>query len=146
MPRNAIENVRIDAVGTAKTLARLMTEFANRSRGFSALPVRVKIEHSQPSLFLCPACGGVLSQLENDDVVRFRCRTGHAYSPLALFTEQEAKLETALWMALRALVERADLSARSPNGRASTVTMPPRDASISTRRPQTRAQTPYASR
>lgn len=112
MPRSAIDNVAVDAVDTAASLARLASTFADRVRTVPARPALGSFESRNPSLFSCPACGGVLSQIDADGVIRFRCRTGHAYSPHALFTEQEETLEAALWTALRSLVERADLSAR----------------------------------
>src|SRR5262245_28380544 len=37
-----------------------------------------------PSSFSCPDCGGVLWELERDDILRFRCRVGHAYTARAL--------------------------------------------------------------
>ena len=40
--------------------------------------------------------GGVLSHIEADGFVRFRCRTGHAYSPATLYFEREETLEIAL--------------------------------------------------
>jgi two-component system chemotaxis response regulator CheB len=64
------------------------------------------------SVYSCPACGGVLWELEDDDQLRFRCRVGHAYSAEGTVEAQAESVETALWMALRALQERAQLSER----------------------------------
>jgi two-component system chemotaxis response regulator CheB len=36
------------------------------------------------SPFTCPECHGVLSRIEEDRILRFRCHTGHAYSDSAL--------------------------------------------------------------
>ena len=66
----------------------------------------------RPSPFTCPACGGVLWESEDDEQLRFRCRVGHAFSAEAAVDEEGAALEDALWTALRALRERADLSDR----------------------------------
>jgi two-component system chemotaxis response regulator CheB len=65
-----------------------------------------------PSAFGCPACGGVLWELEDDDLLRFRCRVGHAYTAEAAAGAQGESVEAALWTALRALQERAQLSDR----------------------------------
>lgn len=66
-----------------------------------------------PSHFSCPECGGVLMEIKDTAyLIRFRCRTGHAYSPDTLVAEQSAALEEALWTALRALEESAVLSRR----------------------------------
>jgi two-component system chemotaxis response regulator CheB len=45
-------------------------------------------------------------------LLRFRCRTGHAYSAETLLATQSDKVEDALWIALRALEEKASLSDR----------------------------------
>jgi two-component system chemotaxis response regulator CheB len=42
-------------------------------------------------------------------VVRYRCRTGHAFSSDALAAAQSKGVEDALWIALRALEENAAL-------------------------------------
>ncbi|HJQ74305.1 MAG TPA: chemotaxis protein CheB [Gaiellaceae bacterium] len=66
----------------------------------------------EPSPFACPACGGVLRELDDDDLLRFRCRVGHAYTAESVTNGQAESVETALWTALRALLERAELCDR----------------------------------
>ncbi len=65
-----------------------------------------------PSSFGCPECGGVLWELREENIVRFRCRTGHAYSSQSLLAMQSERVEAALWAALRGLEERAALTER----------------------------------
>jgi two-component system chemotaxis response regulator CheB len=65
-----------------------------------------------PSQFACPDCGGVLWEVGNRKMLRFRCRVGHAYSPESLLASQTDGLEAALWSAMRALEEKASLTHR----------------------------------
>ncbi|HET8752220.1 MAG TPA: chemotaxis protein CheB [Gaiellaceae bacterium] len=65
-----------------------------------------------PSAFGCPTCGGVLWELEDEDLLRFRCRVGHAFTAEGAVEAQGVSVEEALWVALRALQERAQLSER----------------------------------
>lgn len=66
----------------------------------------------EPSPYSCPECGGVLREVEDGDLLRFRCRVGHAYTADGVLEGQNGSIETALWTALRALQERAALSDR----------------------------------
>jgi two-component system, chemotaxis family, protein-glutamate methylesterase/glutaminase len=65
-----------------------------------------------PSAFSCPECGGVLWELHNGELVRFRCRVGHAFSIESGLAAQTEQLEAALWTALKTLEESASLSKR----------------------------------
>lgn len=66
----------------------------------------------RPSPMVCPECGGVLFEREQDDFLHFRCHVGHAFSEETLFASQSRALEGALWSAVRALEEKAELSRR----------------------------------
>jgi two-component system chemotaxis response regulator CheB len=55
--------------------------------------------------FTCPECHGVLSRLHNDNIVRYRCHTGHAYSVDALMTSITEKIEDSLYSAIRGMDE-----------------------------------------
>jgi two-component system chemotaxis response regulator CheB len=65
-----------------------------------------------PSVFSCPECQGTLWELRDGDLTRFRCRVGHAFSIESMGAKQAEMLESALWAALRALEERANLERR----------------------------------
>ena len=66
----------------------------------------------EPSVYSCPECGGVLWEIQDGDILRFRCRVGHAFSIESMFAEQGESIESALWAALKTLQENADLSRR----------------------------------
>jgi two-component system chemotaxis response regulator CheB len=66
--------------------------------------------HQSP--YSCPECGGVLNDIADQAVMRFRCRVGHAYTADTLVVEQEERIEDMLWAALRALEESAGLKQR----------------------------------
>ncbi|MFB2921674.1 MULTISPECIES: chemotaxis protein CheB [Aerosakkonema] len=130
MPRSAIENVEIDCIlplseiaGVLVKLAReLVVEEADRvsnSMEVESALAQMDMKTLQsdgrpgtPSAFACPECGGVLWELKDGKYVRFRCRTGHAFSPKSLLASQSEALEEALWSALRALEEKSALIRR----------------------------------
>ena len=58
------------------------------------------------SVFTCPECGGSLWQVNEAELVRFRCHVGHALQAETLFAEQANALEAALWTAVRTFKER----------------------------------------
>jgi two-component system chemotaxis response regulator CheB len=66
----------------------------------------------EPTLFTCPDCGGVLWEINDADLLRYRCHVGHAYSAEGLRAEQSEELEEALWTAVRSLEESASLARR----------------------------------
>lgn len=81
------------------------TELVELDMGAISAPDRP----GKPSVFGCPECGGVLWEMEEGPVLRYRCRVGHAYSADSLLSDQTLHLEAALWAALRGLEEKAAL-------------------------------------
>jgi len=128
MPRAAMQHVDVDAVVTLAELARKLPKWTRqkapaapaKSPPLLDLESRLQLEGIPqevvaPGLhaaFSCPACGGVLNEIHDGKLTRFRCRVGHAYNPEALQHAQSLDLETALWAALRALEEQAELARR----------------------------------
>ena len=130
MPRSAVENVEVDHVGPKEQLAALLVRLASEpaAQREIAMPDHIKQEadmaeldagsiHSherpgRPSGFSCPECHGTLFELSEGQLIRFRCRTGHAYSAESLMAEQGANLEAAMYAAMTALKERSALADR----------------------------------
>lgn len=57
----------------------------------------------------CPDCGGVLWQMAEGNILRYRFHTGHAFTSSALLAQQTTKVEETLWAALRMFEERQNL-------------------------------------
>jgi two-component system chemotaxis response regulator CheB len=129
MPRNALQSAEIDHCLTVAGIADLLVRLSKEEAPEGRRPPTALLEREahialddgteditpapgQPSQFSCPACGGVLNEIHDGDLLRFRCRVGHAYGPDALRMEQQSALEGALWAALRALEEQASLARR----------------------------------
>ncbi|MCP6763045.1 MAG: chemotaxis protein CheB [Fischerella sp. CENA71] len=131
MPSSAIENVYdIDYVLSLAEIPGVLVELANTpvEEEENFVPEQMEYESEiaeldmeainndsrpgKPSGFVCPECGGSLWELQEGDLLRFRCRTGHAFSAETLLAEQSDALEDALWIAMRALKEKSSLARR----------------------------------
>lgn len=135
MPTSAIDHVDVDHVVPLTEMAGLLARLCKEEVDDARVPVSplLAIEadmalmddeamnHSdrpgRPSGFSCPDCAGVLWEIRDGEMVRYRCRVGHAWSAESLLGEQSEQLDSALWMALRGLEEKAAL-ARTLHDRA----------------------------
>lgn len=80
----------------------------NIALGDNALHTGV-LQLGSPSYFTCPECHGVLIQIEEGALLRFRCHTGHAYSQETLLAEVNEAIEMSLWNAVRTMDEKTIL-------------------------------------
>jgi two-component system chemotaxis response regulator CheB len=132
MPGSAIDHVAVDHVAAPAEIATFLDTLVRRTvperevtlvspdrdetassvaDGLVALEDR-RQQPGIPSTMSCPECHGVLWEVGDGNLVRFRCRVGHAYTDEVLLAHQADQLEAALWTALRALEEHAALSRR----------------------------------
>lgn len=120
MPRSALDNVGADHCLPAREIPQILTKLtaipAERPKELPTMPIQIPVDeghkfeqHGAPSTYTCPKCHGALWALEEGNIKRFRCRIGHAFSPLSLEAEQKRALDEVLWAALRALEENAAL-------------------------------------
>lgn len=126
MPRSALSYVAVDHVATVGAmgplLARLAAERAQEEEEMAdeVPPVLgdygpvdvVGSETGSPEPFSCPECGGVLSELREGTLLRFRCQIGHRYSPESVLASQADGTQRALSGALTAVNERGLLLRR----------------------------------
>jgi two-component system chemotaxis response regulator CheB len=61
------------------------------------------------SVLSCPDCGGVMWELDENHLLRYRCHVGHAYTGELMSLAVDDSLRRALGSALRALDERTAL-------------------------------------
>jgi two-component system, chemotaxis family, protein-glutamate methylesterase/glutaminase len=128
MPRRALQYVSVDHVLSVHDIGATLNDFASSDRlpeagidpatagAASATIVRdmsgqIRGELAGGlSMYSCPECGGTLWQTETGELTQFHCHVGHTYSPELLLVEKTEGLETALWSAVRTLVEKATLT------------------------------------
>lgn len=125
MPENAAKAVDVDYTlpvsQIAPLLVRLASETIDPDReitrpstirteiGFAKMDRDITDMNKLGALspFTCPSCRGALWELHNGDILRYRCHTGHAFSKESLLGDQTVAIEEALYVALRAVEEKA---------------------------------------
>lgn len=128
MPSNALAGVAIDHVVPAAEIPALLHRLCREEISEEHPPVPRQVDEEvdvglmdddaraevsgsdSPSGYSCPDCSGVLWEVPDPALVRYRCRVGHAWSAEGLLGQQAEQLDGALWMALRVLEEKAALA------------------------------------
>jgi two-component system, chemotaxis family, protein-glutamate methylesterase/glutaminase len=118
MPENALDHLDVDYREPVSNIGPLLCDLIQqeipRTIQLSEPPFKtLQLEDAgAPSVYSCPDCGGVLWELAEPNLVRFRCRVGHTYGPESLSARQSEDVERALWTALTSLEESAAFSRR----------------------------------
>ena len=134
MPMNVVQGIKVDYSLPLREIAPLLNELSYQSaddEGRYPLPGSVEIETEiapqdlesdelirsveklgKVSKLTCPDCNGALWEMNDEEMLRFRCHVGHAFSAESLNDGQDQMIETALWSAVRALEEQIILAKR----------------------------------
>jgi two-component system chemotaxis response regulator CheB len=115
MPRNALEHVDADHIVALRDIPPLLVAMTNgNAEGTRTMPHRAKGNPptEEPSRFTCPECHGTLFEIDDQGLLHFRCRVGHAFSAERMAEDHDEALERALWAALRTLEESVELNRR----------------------------------
>jgi two-component system chemotaxis response regulator CheB len=125
MPTSARRHVAVDHVLTLAAIAPMLTRLAHETppQFVSDATDDLKVETrwmkgnsmemerlnavGTPTSLTCPECHGPLWEVRDEALLRYRCRTGHAFTAESMLAEQAEALEGALWMALNTLEESA---------------------------------------
>jgi len=129
MPLSAMTAMQVDYIVPLAELADLLVRLVREPAGNSIPPseqLKLEIEIAKNrlgtpnlpdalgtrSVLTCPQCHGVLWELTEGGLLRFRCHSGHTYTQDSLAVEQASALSRALANAVRALAERVGLMRR----------------------------------
>jgi two-component system chemotaxis response regulator CheB len=122
MPRAAIKAVEVDYCVPIIEMGALLAHLVNKAIPVQEVnPVSEKMDIEVGvarednglemgimklgdfSPYTCPECHGVLMQLKEGSLLRFRCHTGHAYSLNSLLAEVTQSIEESLWDGIRTI-------------------------------------------
>jgi len=134
MPMSVIREIKVDYSVPLSEIAPLLEKLSRTTaeeEGRYPVPENVEIESriaqqemegdeliasvekiGKVSRLTCPDCHGALWEISDEDILRFRCHVGHAFSADSLSNGQSEMLEVALWSAVRALEEQMMLARR----------------------------------
>lgn len=138
MPLSALAHVQVDYTCKIADMAPLLTRLAadDPDDAQPELDRLMEIENriadgvfnvddwwvleqmSEPSGLNCPTCRSALYELKDKRVLRFRCRSGHAFSALSLLSGQAEERESQMSSLFGSLIEEATLAKRLAAGPA----------------------------
>jgi len=123
LPQHALDAVAADHVLPLVEIAKHLQQLVGQPAPSVAVPDDIAIEArlvdprrssahdlnriGEKVAFACPECGGPMWRMNHGNATHFRCHTGHALSARTLLDSQAEEIEQSLWVAVRALTERA---------------------------------------
>ena len=124
MPIQAMKTVEVDHCLPVAKIGALLVDLTNsavkkegRHLVSDQMEIEVKVAREDNAFesgimklgkispYTCPECHGMLLQLKEGNLIRFRCHTGHAYSLNSLLVEVTEAIEASLWKTLRGIEE-----------------------------------------
>jgi two-component system chemotaxis response regulator CheB len=124
MPQSALKHVQVDHCIPSHEIAPMLIKLTQQyAKDMKELPladeitteVKIASEHAplsagilklgKPSIYTCPECHGTLLEIPSDQLVRYRCHTGHAYTAESLIEDIDETLENNLWSSIRVVDE-----------------------------------------
>ena len=134
MPMSVMQDIKVDYSVALREIAPLLNQLSRQTveeEGRYPVSDQVEIEAKiaqqemesdeliasverlgKVSKLTCPDCHGALWEIDDQELLRYRCHVGHAYSAEPLGDGQSQLLEVALWSAVRALEEQMILAKR----------------------------------
>lgn len=129
MPRSALRFVDVDHVASSGELGKLLTRLVAEPAGATPdIPLNIRLEAAvaaeerigmstedklgELAPFSCAECKGTLWRLHDDEMLRYRCHTGHAFTGDTVLQAQAREIEQTLAALLRTHQERAELARR----------------------------------
>jgi two-component system, chemotaxis family, protein-glutamate methylesterase/glutaminase len=129
MPMTALNRVKPDHIVTLREMPALLERLVHEPGGEPRpLPRSVKFEVEvartgrssmndldsigHRSVLACPDCGGVMWEIDEDELLRYRCHVGHTYTAEVMSVALDDNLRRALASASRALEERVALASK----------------------------------
>ena len=124
MPQSALAHVDVDFVVKLSQIAPLLATLVQsvpsqtHPSGFQEGAVAPNVDpespfmHSKMTDFTCPECHGAIREQRFGGVLQYACRVGHTYTAKTMLESHVEAEENALWAAVVALEEGADLFAK----------------------------------
>jgi two-component system, chemotaxis family, protein-glutamate methylesterase/glutaminase len=126
MPLSALDHLKPDHVVHLADMPRLLQDLVRQPAGEPApVPERIQLEVDiarrgrsgmremdgigRRSTLTCPDCNGVMWEIDEGEIVRYRCHQGHAYTSDVMAVALDESLRHALGSAVRGLEERIAL-------------------------------------
>jgi len=123
MPQNVINNLDVDYRVSIADIGYILSDIFSRGNCIpKEIPAEVKLEADitkrmasqfeeteklgKPIAITCPNCGGILTEIEEEGIKRYRCFTGHTFSQRLLDELLTEKIEETIWVAIRMMEER----------------------------------------
>ena len=125
MPQTALRHVQIDHVLKLAEIPAVLASLVRAPKAHGEIGVpddKLRIENQialdnnalelgvrslgSASFFTCPECHGSMVAVKDGSFTRYRCHTGHGFTPSALSAHARENVEKTLWSALAQLEER----------------------------------------